>query len=186
MSEASQIVVLCEDKLHRVVVYRFLRSWGVGAHAIRMLPGPSSGAGEKYVRDRYPDEIKAFRARSAKARTALIVMVDADTRSVRERQAQIDAACRTDPRLAPRAPEEAVAHIVPKRNVSTWLAYLNGESVDEDTDYTARFSFRQNESACHPLIDGLSKQCRKQEDPGDRPPSLRIACDEFGRIKPIL
>ena len=37
--------------------------------------------------------------------------------------------------LTARAANEAIAHLVPKRNVETWILCLNGKVVDEHTNY---------------------------------------------------
>jgi len=33
---------------------------------------------------------------------------------------------------------EQIARLVPKRNIETWILCLNGQAVDEDTDYKRR------------------------------------------------
>jgi hypothetical protein len=33
---------------------------------------------------------------------------------------------------------EQIARLVPKRNIETWTLCLNGQAVDEDTDYKRR------------------------------------------------
>ena len=86
MSRASDIIVLCEDRLQEVFVRRFLKQgWGIKQPPIRPVPYPhggSGGAGEKHVRDNYPNQLKAYRDRSAKAKTILIVVMDADVDTV--------------------------------------------------------------------------------------------------------
>lgn len=58
-----------------------------------------------------------------------MVAIDADTRSVQERLRQLP-----DDRSA----EEAIAALIPKRHIEAWILCLNGEHVDENTDYHAR------------------------------------------------
>ncbi|MFH1732604.1 MAG: hypothetical protein ABIF82_13280 [Planctomycetota bacterium] len=138
------------------------------------------------MRGRYPRFLEAHRSRAARAATALIVVIDADTRTVQNRQRQLDRACEEADNIQARQPHDAVAHIIPKRNIETWLTYLDGENVNEDDDYSGRRSFRRQESACHSLVDKLAEQCKNHEDPGDRPAALTTACEEFDRIRPIL
>lgn len=178
---------------------RFLLSCGVRKDAIdvQRCPGDGSGgAGEKHVRDNYPRNLKAHRTRAAKVAVALIVIIDADTGTVQDRRRQLDSSCEEAGEVPTRNANDAVAYIIPKRSISTWLAYLNGENVNEDTDYAKTqpslrerhdYSFRKQESDCGPLIRKLAEQCKKHEDPGDRPASLATACEEFEqRIKPVL
>ena len=55
-----------------------------------MAPLPTGkGCGEQWVRMRYAEEVKAYRNRSARARTALVVAIDADNRQVSDRVSQL-------------------------------------------------------------------------------------------------
>lgn len=185
MSRASQVIILCEDKLHEVFVRRFLKEYGYSACDLHMAGYPAGGAGsgESFVRRSYPGELKAYRARSAKATTFLIVVIDADTSPVAHREDQLRRACEKAD-VPPRQDGERVVHAIPKRAINTWLACLDGKSVDEETDYSkGRYSFRGRESDTREIIKRLHAMCLKGELPGDAPASLRHACEEFTRVK---
>lgn len=189
MSKASRIVVLCEDKLQAVVVRRFLtKGWGHGPRTVRVIPPPAGreGSGEKYVRDQYPVQLKECRGRHAS--TILIVVIDADRESVKKHHDELSQACQqTDNGPAPRTDDEPVVHVIPKRNMETWLAYLDGVSVDETTDYKkGKYLYRGNESACHGLVDVLAARCKNRENLVSPPESLADVCKEFDRIRDRL
>jgi hypothetical protein len=122
VSKPSLVIVLAEDERHQRFVRHFLYQKGLSTHQIRMEPLPSGkGCGEQWVRERYPTTVKAYRERSARARTALVVVIDADTCDADRRGRQL---------------REAITHFVPKRNIETWVLFLDGRSVDEDKDYS--------------------------------------------------
>jgi hypothetical protein len=137
MAQPSQVVVLAEDNRQQQLVRRYLRRCGLEPHAMRLLPCPAgSGSGEQWVRERFLEEVKAYRRRSAHAKTALIVIIDADNLSVQARMSQLDR--KLDDGLTDRirADAEQIARLVPKRNIETWILCLNDRTVDEETDYS--------------------------------------------------
>ncbi|MBU0736406.1 MAG: hypothetical protein KKG10_19915 [Proteobacteria bacterium] len=72
--------------------------------------------------------------------------------------------------------------IVLQRNIETWIHYLNGEQVNEDTTY----SKLDRERGCKPAVDKLVELCTSTGLAEDAPSALLLACDEYGlRIRPI-
>ena len=135
MPRPSMVVVVVEDDRHRMLVYRYLRRRGLTSHEIRAKSSPSGqGSAEQWIRVVYAAEVRAYRIRHAKAATALIVVVDADTRAIQERLKQLNQAL-ADSGLPPIAEGEQIARLVPRRNVETWILCLTGQPVDEETDY---------------------------------------------------
>ena len=133
MNEPSLIIVVVEDEHHRMLIYKYLKKRGFGGHAIRIFLSPSaSGSAEKWVRNRFVLETCVYRKRQAQ--TALIVVIDADLHTVQDRLAQLDRALAREGRPVIDG-RERVARLVPKRNVETWILCLNGQVVDEETDY---------------------------------------------------
>ncbi len=128
-----RITLLCEDSQTDAFVRRFLRRRNFGARDVRTLPLPKGRqSGEQWVRQRYPAELRAIRGRQG---AYLIVVTDADDRSTNERRAQLGAAC-AEQGVPVRTGEDPVLLIVPRRNIETWLAYLDaGEPVDEEVKY---------------------------------------------------
>ena len=136
MSKASQIIVLCEDKAHEVFVRRFLKKgWGVKPRAIRASPYPiGKGSGKKHVVDNISLEANALRSRQAS--TILLVIQDADELSVDQVKSDLDAKL-----LPPRDNNELITYIIPKWHIQTWIAYLDGENVDEEEKRTYKNTY---------------------------------------------
>ena len=136
MSKHSLVTVLAEDARHQRLVRRYLYRLGYQSHEIRDLPLPSGrGCGEQWVRERYATEVKAFRSRSARAKTALIVAIDADKGDVDRRVRQLRESLEL-PGLSARGEDEEIVHLIPRRSVETWILCLSGETVDEFEDYS--------------------------------------------------
>lgn len=130
------VIVLGEDAHHQRFVRHFLYQVGFQKHDLRFEPiSGGKGSAEQWVRERYPRSVKAFRARSAKARTALVVAIDVDPNSdVQRRVKQLDDSLQAAT-MPGRAPGEQIVHLIPKLNIETWIVCLNGQPVDEETDY---------------------------------------------------
>ncbi len=135
MPSPSLAVVIVEDDRHRMLVYRYLRSRGLSSHAIRIKHSPSGrGSAEQWIRAMFATEVKAYRIRQARAATVLIAMIDADAHTVQQRLNQL--AQSLDENGIPRVSDtEQIAQVVPKRNVETWILFLTGQAVSEETDY---------------------------------------------------
>jgi hypothetical protein len=171
------ITLLCEDSQTDAFVRRFLKYRNFRSRDIRTLPLPSGRqSGEQWVRERYPMELRAIRRRQ---RAYLIVVTDADTHSTAVRRGQLDAAC--DEKGTPRRDDrDPVLVIVPRRNIETWLAYLGGATVDEDT----RYRKLKPESACVTQAEALFRMCHEEQRLNeDAPPSLREACEEYPKLR---
>lgn len=103
---------------------------------MRFVPFPAGAeSGEQWVRERFALEVEAYRRRRARAETTLIVVIDADDLSVKERLAQLDRNLDDAQVDRIRTDAEQIARLVPKRNIETWILCLNDVPVDEATDY---------------------------------------------------
>ena len=111
----------------------------------------------------------------------LIVLIDADKKTVEERLKQLDDALIENSQQL-RQPSEAIAIFVPKRNIETWIHHLQCENVDEETEYT---KFKK-QSDCKPYLDKLVNQCYQGNLDENAPPSLKAACGELQRILPLI
>src|SRR5271166_4179547 len=90
MSKPSQIIVVVEDDHHKMLVYRYLSKCRVERN-VRIERSPSgAGSAENWVRRRFAQEVSVYRKRHAK--TALIVVIDADTHTLQDRLRQLDRA----------------------------------------------------------------------------------------------
>lgn len=177
MSKPAKITILCEDRLQACFVRRFLmnRRWTPRDIRENFNP-PGRGSGEQYVRERFPDELKAYRSQASYKRTGLIVVIDADTQKVTDRVRAFDSACKGKG-VEPRQKNEKVLYVIPRRNIETWLAYLRGEQVDEETD--KKRLKHGHESQCHAEADKLDAMCKAEKLDPVPPPSLERCCVEF-------
>jgi hypothetical protein len=135
MSKASRVyvIVVLEDTRHEMLVRRYLIKRGLGKNEMRIERSPSGeGSAENWVRKAFVKEVSVYRSRHAK--TKLIVVIDADTRTVQERLTQLNQAL-TDGAKPTVGDDEQIARLIPKRNVETWILCLNGQFVNEETDY---------------------------------------------------
>lgn len=174
MSRRAQLVLLCEDKQHEAFARRFLKAMGWETRAMRVEKAPGGrGAGEQFVRERFSLELKAHRSRPVSQ--ALVVVIDGDQQGVAERLHQLNQVCR-DAGVAERADEERVAIIVPTWNIETWLAYLDGEPVEESRPDHPRL-FRERD--CQRHVEALVRMCKAGQLREPAPPSLEAACVEY-------
>ena len=153
---------------------RFLLKMGWNSRQIRVRSaGPGEGSAEQYVRNRFPVELAEHR-RSSVSRV-LMVMLDGDQRGLKGRVAELDGACRKA-NTNVRGPNERVLVFVPTWRIETWLAYLDGQTVDErKRDYPRLARPRQ----CARHVDALVKMCQNNELRQPAPASLAAACSEY-------
>ena len=177
-----KIVLLCEDSQQEAFTRRFLKGMGWNTREIRVEKSPSAlGSAEQWVREKFPHELMAYRQRRQRAASALIAMIDADTNDVQDRINQFERACDSI-QIAFRTADEAVAIAVPKRNIETWIHYLNGQPVNEQDAYPRL----ERERECKPAVDHLVELCHSTGLSTNAPQAMVIGCDEYNvRIRPI-
>jgi hypothetical protein len=170
-----QVTILCEDKLHQQFVSRYLRNAGFGTHEIVRgdLPGGSGGAGDQWVHERYAAAVKEHRRRAAKG--ALVVVLDADTEETSRRTRQLDGLLR-NAGPDPRGDGETIAHLIPRRNIETWILHLCGQNVDEVNDEKRPGVDKMFADAAATLFGWSGNP------PADCLPSLRAAIQELKRL----
>lgn len=116
------------------------------------------------------------------AASGLIVVIDADTKEVQDRINEFEKACNIK-QVQFRVNDDAVAISVPKRNIETWIYYLNGQQVNE----TDAYQKLERERLCQPAIKNLVKLCKTTGLAEDAPSSLVAACHEYNnKIRPLL
>jgi len=164
----SQVIILCEDRQHEVFIRHYLKKrHHITERQIRVIVCPAGrGAGEQFVRREYPIQVKLLRQKAHLSK-ALVIMIDADKLSVKERLNQ----------LVPLPQDnDKIVRLVPKRNIETWIHYLNNnDSSINEIDVYPKF---EKESACKPGIEKLVQFCINGL-PNNYLPSLEIACIEW-------
>jgi hypothetical protein len=174
VSRRVQLVLLCEDKQHEVFARRFLNEMGWETRAMRVEKVPGGrGAGEQFVRKRFPVELKAHRSRPVSQ--ALVVLIDGDAEGTAARLQQLSHACR-EAGVVERTDHDRVAIFIPTWNVETWLAYLDGEDVTEAKSDYPRLS---RERDCQRHVEALAQMCRDGQLRELAPASLETACSEY-------
>lgn len=174
-SRRVKIVLVCEDSQQEAFSRRFLKGMGWNTRELRVEKSPSGGgSAEQWVREKFPNELSVYRNRQTKAASALIVMIDADNKTVQDRINDFDSECNLK-HLPPRAAGESVAIFIPKRNIETWIHYLNDNQVNEDDAYPKL----QRERECLPAVQNLINLCHSSGLAADAPASLKLACDEY-------
>ncbi|MEG4627876.1 hypothetical protein Q5691_26775 [Microcoleus sp. w1-18aA5] len=177
-----QIVILCEDLQQFVFARYFLKKRGfTGIIRAKICP-PGSQAGEQYVRTQYLAEVKAYRQNKNRVSIGLVVLIDADTGTLEARLNELASVLAEDAQKK-RQSNEAIAIFVPKRNIETWIRYLQGETVNEEAVYA---KFKNNEAVCKTVVEDLADRCYSQSLPEDAPLSLQAACGELQRLLPLL
>ena len=134
---------------------------------------PGAGAGDQFVRDNYPAYLDAVRKRGG----ILVVMIDGDNYSIAERLKQLNDAC-TQSGVSLRNTSDKVAVFIPKRNIETWLAYLDGEHVNETDEYHKL----ERERECRRHVDALEQMCSRGKLRTLAPESLEAACREYNDV----
>ena len=175
-----KIVILCEDSQQEAFIRRFLKGMGWQMREVRVEKSPG-GSAEQWVRERFPLELRVYKQRRNLASSALIAMIDADTRQVEERIGELKREC--DSAGVPfRDNDEAVAIAVPKRNIETWIHYLDGQNVTEIDIYPKL----ERERDCKGAVNNLVEQCNTTGLRANAPLALVMACDEYrNKIKPL-
>lgn len=188
MSKKSLVAILAEDQRQQRFAYQYLKKLGYVRHEIFLEDLPKKGSGEQWVRLRYSDNVKAYRTQAASPGSGLVVMIDADTRPVVRRSQQLNAALAQAGSNA-RRPDEKIAHLIPKRNIETWILCLNalrpdGQNVDEERDYKNHAAARTIDELIKPAAETFFESSRNNaEIPQHCVDSLRTAIPEVKRLE---
>ena len=176
MPKRIRAVILCEDRQQEVFARYFLEQCGITP--IRVLVGlPGRGSGEHFVRVTYPQQVKIFRSKFPnQPDTRLVVLTDADTRTVAERFKQLEDELAAN-NLAKRNPQDRIGIFIPKRSIETWIYYIEANTADEDQVYPDL----DKPSDCKEFVTRLARN-RQDPLPEDAPSSLQTACEELERV----
>lgn len=104
-------------------------------------------------------------------------MIDADRKEVVERMRELDEELRSR-ELDPRDEAEAIALLIPKRNIETWIWNLRGEDVDESQSYPKL----ARQSECQDAVDELLETLSSQNTTNVLCESLLHGCQELERL----
>lgn len=178
----TQIVILCEDRQQELFARCFLEIY-LDIHTNRFrvthYPKTGQGSGEQSVRNKYVDEITTYRNQSNRKKIALVVFIDADHDTIEQRRRYLNQAL-SGKKLPAVQANENIAIFIPKYNIETWIAFLKGEMVDENTKY----DHLPHQKEAKPYIKTLARNCKHgQLLPDHAPPSLKAACEELAKLR---
>jgi hypothetical protein len=177
----AHVVVLDEDRQHTAFLSRLLQGLGVQRRRIRFLPPPADkSGGVGYVLDQYPDRVREHRRKAAhQGSLRLVVMVDADDATPDQRLRELDKRLELDGQ-AKRDAGEKIIVLVPRRNIETWIRWLEGNPVTEEEAYP---KYTGAERKCQEAVQRLVELLHSGGDlPQDCPPSLRVAVEELRKL----
>lgn len=175
-----QVVILCEDIRHYHFARKYLRCHGFKRIIPKICPkGRSSG--EQYVCTHYAAEVKAYRSQANYLHIALVVVIDADLKSIDERITALNESQKMiELEQAPRSETEKIAIFVPARNIETWIHYINGNDCNETESYKSLY---QKGTSPSQFAEKLAKKICPQGLPEEAPSSLYHACNELNRLQ---
>ena len=177
MGRRVEVVVLCEG----VEDWDFARQalsvlgWKKRKFSPKYTPRGDGGSAEQFVRMNYPNEVREIRKRE---RAVLLVVTDADKKTVQSREATLAMVLRNDGQR-PRARGDAIAHWIPRRNLETWVYLYSHGPVNEVTDYAEKVGAKDYQTAAKMFGDDLA---RKDISPR-RCSSLAKAIQESERVR---
>lgn len=106
------------------------------------------------------------------------MMIDGDQQGNHGRISALATECEKQG-IRPPGDTERVMICVPTWNIETWIAYLDGKTVDERrSDYP----HLRRERDCGPSVQNLVDMCRDGTLRAPSPPSLEAACLHYQRL----
>jgi len=167
VSNRTEVIVLCEDALHRSFATSFLKRVGL---PLRMPPTVLMQGRRNNLLDATPKWIKAVRTRGGGAH--LIILVDLDTADLGyiDREIADRIVVSEMPALTPL---DNVLVVGAKREVDTWATFLFGKAVDEDEKFPVHDAEGKEGGIA------LAGHCQARTLPDGPPPSLSAACGSW-------
>jgi hypothetical protein len=155
-------------------------NWGIERNAIIVRKFPKGrGSGVQSVFRQYPIEVRAIRQNNSyqPVGVSLVTVIDADNFTVKERHQELDRRL-VERQMAPRETHDKIAILVPKRNIETWVHFLQGEDVNEDDLYRKL----ERESDCQKDVENFAALPPNSALRTKAPESLQIAVTEMARL----
>jgi hypothetical protein len=180
----SQTILLCEDEVHERLTKAYLKRCKLPYQAPQVKALVASrqqkGGNDSWVLHEFPKQLHACRQRQKKAKTLLIVLIDADNYSVEERQRQLMNRLTLEG-YEVLGNDDPVALLIPKRHIETWIRALLGENVTEEQECKARQDTTREE--IRGAVEALFDWSRANAIPGPScVPSLRTALPAWRAI----
>lgn len=180
-----QAVILCEGRDDYDFARGYLEKIGLNLRRCQPRVSPAGKrAGSAWVRERFAEELKAWRSKRSRMNLVLVAMIDGDGRTPEERKRELETSEEMSKRgLQPRQPKEEVLIIVPMRHIEAWFEFVVSGTCDESEKTKYKNKYRKSK---RPTKWGgmLADKCREVAfRPGnDWPEAMRDGCDELNRL----
>ena len=169
----ADIIILCEDRAHDNFVRYHLKKRRFNHRQLRTIPWGRLGSGQQFVLQKYASEVQTYRSKANHLSCALLTVIDADTQEVQRIHHRLEEQLQ-NANLENRKANERIAILVPKRNIETWIVYLQGTSVNEKKDYKGCHLAKNYKQAGIALAEQIG-----QEPEAGCPESLQLARSEL-------
>ncbi len=174
----SRTILLCEDDPQERLVRSYLKVCGLNTEPPYLVPLNASrevqGGNVGWVVREFPKQLHACRQRHAtQANTLLVVVADADSLTVVERQNHLIA----EP---PVTPTDPLVMLIPRRHIETWIKAAMGQPVNETENCKSPAPKKSDVRAASATIHGWA---RNTLQPGSTcVASLHSALPQWRRI----
>jgi hypothetical protein len=176
----SQTILLCEDRLQASLVRLYIERCGLNTNEPSLHPIIASeqvhGGNVVWVLREFPRQLDACRKRQTRAKTLLIVVVDADSLSVDERYRDLTRALQ-GAELEAIAPSDPIVVLIPKRHVETWIRATTGQPTNETDDYKSDQPGKADVRLAAQVIHGWAHDTPPPDE--NCLPSLRMALPKW-------
>jgi len=180
-----RITVLCED----MAQYDFIKAYAKSLGADKRIDRITQAYNNASVLHYYPKAVISYR-RSATENIMLVVMIDADEKTIQERLKEFDEKLDVEKaRLnqSTRLSNEKILLFAPIRNIESWFHYIqtNADDIETKTDSTGKIISYKNQyknQDISELAQKLKEEICLNGLPDNAPASLHHACNELKRL----
>lgn len=180
-----RITVLCED----MAQYDFIKAYAKSLGADKRIDRITQAYNNASVLHYYPKAVISYR-RSATENIMLVVMIDADEKTIQERLKEIDKKLDIEKaRLnqPTRSDNEKILLFVPIRNIESWFHYTLTGAIDIETKKgidgkLISYKDQYKNQDINEVVEKLKEEICLNGLPDNAPSSLHHACNELKRL----
>ncbi|MGB3508159.1 MAG: hypothetical protein WBA93_02755 [Microcoleaceae cyanobacterium] len=186
----TKVTILCEDIDQERFIREYLKCRGFLDRDIIPFPntkGLKVKNNNASILADYPKILTSYRSRKNSQDIAVVVMIDADDKTVAERIRSFNIAVNKEEgerNKNMRLPNEKIAIFVPAINIETWFSYINGKNVNEEDDYKNKtLNTADRITLAKASAEKLASDFCPQGLDKNAPSSLHHACNELQRLQ---
>lgn len=180
-----RITIVCEDIAQFDFIKAYAQLLGANKRKILRLTEANNNA---TVLGHYPKAVHSYR-KVASENVILVVMIDADNKTVQERLREFDQKLDVEKyqlNQGTRSNTEKILIFIPIRNIESWFHYINGGSdVENKKDQNGKIvSYKDTyqDADISQLAKKLKAEICVRGLPENAPSSLHHACRELARL----